>query len=109
MNRKKSIMAGALLLAILSGVAACDSAVAEPEDNRITVRLAAPQNAYVEDFDTNLYKLWLEEQTGLKIEMTWLPVEDAERSAMIALTTGKDLPDAYIGFGTYSLFSSQNL
>jgi hypothetical protein len=41
----------------------------QDEASPITVRLAAPHNAYIENFDTNLYKLWLEEQTGLVIEM----------------------------------------
>ncbi|MDR0273060.1 MAG: hypothetical protein LBI27_07070, partial [Clostridiales bacterium] len=81
----------------------------EAEDDRIVIRLAAPQNALIEDFDTNLYKLWLEEQTGLRIEMIWLPENTAEQIAQLALSTGEDLPDAYIGFGSHGLFKQPNL
>ena len=99
----------ALLLtaALAYGLAAC--APADPAGPKITVRLAAPQNLYIEDFDSNLYKLWLEEQTGLDIEMTWLPLENAEQIARQQLNSGYDLPDAYIGFGSLSLFKNPNI
>ena len=86
--------------AMLGGLSACS--LSGDADNRIVVRVAAPQSAHIEDFDTNLYKLWLEEQTGLKLEMTWLPREDAEAMVIRQLQTGEDLPDAYIGFGSSS-------
>ena len=77
----------------------------------IVVRFAAPQNAYIEDFDTNLYKLWLEEQTGIKIEMEWLPVNDAEQIVKLMLSTGEDLPDAFVGFGSdsYEIFKNPSV
>ena len=85
--------------------------IGAPDPEAIVVRLAAPQNAYIEDFDTNMYKLWLEEQTGLKIEMIWLPANDAEQIAKLALATGENLPDAYVGFGSssYEIFKSPNI
>jgi putative aldouronate transport system substrate-binding protein len=98
-----------LCAALLGGLIACTSAEPEKEDGRITVRLAAPANALIEDFDTNHYKLWLEEQTGLKIEMTWLPAEEAEQIAMQQLSTGEGMPDAYIGFGSHNIFKQPNL
>jgi len=110
----------ATLLAVVMSTAILASCTGAPQSNqnnntpqnnsnRITVRLAAPQSAFIEDFDTNVYKLWLEEQTGLNIEMTWLSAEDADRIAMLALTTGEGLPDAYVGFGDRDLFSNMNL
>ena len=78
-------------------------------DTPIVVRLCAPQNSYIEDFETNAYKLWLEEQTGLKIEMTWLPEQDAAQLARTALLTGVGLPDAYVGFDSDNLFDSISL
>ena len=81
----------------------------KPEPERITARLAAPQSLYIQDFDTNLYKLWLEWQTGLNIEIIWLPLEDAETIARQQLQIGQDLPDAYIGFSTHELFSNPNI
>lgn len=81
----------------------------DDNDTRPIIRLAAPHNPYIEDFETNKYKLWLEEQTGLRIEMDWLPAKDAEQIARLALTTGENLPDAYVGFGSYELFNSSSL
>jgi len=111
MNKIK-ITAGILMLAIISSMISCSISDNEKNtDERITVRLAAPQNPYIENFDTNMYKLWLEEQTGLEIEMIWLPAEDAENIAKLALAAGEGLPDAYIGFGSanYDIFSNLNL
>jgi putative aldouronate transport system substrate-binding protein len=98
-----------LALALLSPLTSCGNNPSSDADDRITIRLAAPQNSLIEDFDSNLYKLWLEEQTGLKIEMIWLPEKDAEQIAKLALNTGEDLPDAYIGFGSHNIFKQPNL
>jgi putative aldouronate transport system substrate-binding protein len=95
-----------LLAAIILGFAACSPK--EIQDKRITVRFAAPRNSYIDDFDTNLYKLWLEEKTGLKLVMTWLPAADAEYIVAHQLQTGEELPDAYIGFGSSSFRIFQN-
>jgi putative aldouronate transport system substrate-binding protein len=97
-----------LCAGILGGLASCAPPEA-PEDERITVRLTAPQNSYIQDFDTNRYKLWLEEQTGLNIEMTWLPSEDAEQIVRQQLQTGQGLPDAYVGFGSRDIFQNPNI
>ncbi|MCL2112232.1 MAG: extracellular solute-binding protein [Clostridiales bacterium] len=95
--------------ALLCGLAGCAPEPAGSEDERIVVRLTAPQNNYIEDFDTNLYKLWLEEQTGLKIEMTWLPAEDAEQIVRQQLESREGLPCAYIGFDSHDIFRSPNI
>ncbi len=96
-----------VILIMLMPLSACSKYDTQTEP--VVVRLCAPQNAYIQDFDTNTYKLWLEEQTGLKIEMTWLSENDAEQLARIALLTGENLPDAYIGFGSSDLFNSISL
>jgi putative aldouronate transport system substrate-binding protein len=94
------VLALILCAALLCGFSSCVSNNKGKSDDRIVVRLAAPQNNYIEDFNTNWYKLWLEEQTGLKLEITWLPMEDAEQIARQQLQSGEGLPDAYIGFGS---------
>lgn len=103
------IKIAALLMCVclIGNLSACssDEGISEP----VTVRLTAPLNGYIEDFDTNLYKLWLEEQTGLSIEITWLPAEDAEQIARQQLQTGQGMPDAYIGFGNYKIFGTPNI
>lgn len=106
----KSIPVLVLILTVLLGLAACDGLNNAADDGeRITVTLMAPQHPFIINFDTNLYKLWLEEQTGLNIEMMWLPAEDAERIARIALATGEGLPDAFVGFGQSDMFNNYNL
>ncbi|MCL2217103.1 MAG: extracellular solute-binding protein [Defluviitaleaceae bacterium] len=110
MKKIKMILAGTLVFAMLFGLAACGRPSNTGADaERITVRLAAPQHPFVENFDTNLYKLWLEEQTGLNIEITWLSAEDAERIVRLGLATGEGLPDAFVGFGQFDLFNNYNL
>lgn len=116
MNRLKRIIATVIGTAMMWGLTSCATQAESPKE-QIVVRLAAPQNNFIEDFETNWYKLWLEEQTGLKIEMTWLPMEDAEQIARQQLNSGEGLPDAYIGFGSgfgestdsNALFSNLNL
>lgn len=99
-----------ILASILcSTLISCSSSESGKPDERITVRLAAPQNGNIQDFETNSYKLWLEEQAGLKLEITWLPLEDAEQIVSQQLLSGEGLPDAYIGFGSNNVFSSANL
>ncbi len=97
-----------LICVMIIFLTGCASAAGQG-DERKTVRLAAPENALIEDFDTNAYKLWLEEQTGLNIEMTWLPAAASEQMANIALLTGENLPDAYIGFGSHNIFKQPSL
>ena len=103
------IMIVLLMIMLAAPLYSCGSSGEKPKDERITVRLAAPQNAYIEDFDANMYKLWLEEQTGLDLEITWLPDKDAEQIVKMALATGDGLPDAYIGFGSQSLFRNPGI
>ena len=96
MKKKIGLVALALVTCVL--FFAC-TAAEPPEGEPVVVRLCAPQNAYIEHFETNAYKLWLEQQSGLTIEMTWLPEQDADQIMALALSTGENLPDAYVGFG----------
>jgi putative aldouronate transport system substrate-binding protein len=102
---KKLALLATILLPLL--LAACGGSDHEPA--RPTVTLAAPQSAYITDFSSNSYKLWLEEQTGLNIEIIWLPQEDATTLVRQQLTSGTDMPDAYIGFGTLGVFDNPDL
>lgn len=108
--KKIKALTGILIFLLTAGLFSCHIPDKENTENeQITIRLSAPQNPYIENFDTNMYKLWLEEQTGLKIEIVWLPADDAENIVKIALATGEDLPDAYIGFGSHDIFNNFNL
>ena len=106
-SKYKPIILILILAVTVPVIASCIGGSAESE--RVTVTLAAPQSPHIQDFDTNLYKLWLEGQTGLNIEMIWLPAADAETIARQQLQSGENLPDAYIGFGTSDLFASSNI
>lgn len=106
-KRRGKILSCALAVVVL--FSACRGQTGRAQAPPVVVRLAAPQNAMIEDFATNEYKLWLEAQTGLRLEMTWLPAEDAIDIANKALTTGEGLPDAYIGFGGDDIFKQPNL
>ena len=107
--RRLRIACITLAMVLLFLGCASETTLPRQVDKPVVVRLAAPQNKYIEDFETNAYKLWLEEQTGLQIEMTWLPERDAAQLVRLALTTGENLPDAYVGFHDYDLFSSYSL
>ncbi len=98
-----------LCISILSCLSSCSALSKEDKAEKITIRLVAPMNSYIEDFDTNVYKLWLEEQTGLNIKVTWLPAEDAEQIVRQQLLSGEGLPDAYIGFGSLDIFRNPNI
>ncbi len=97
-----------LFIIIFFVIVACDVS-AQKESDRKVVTLCAPQNSFIEDFDTNAYKLWLEEQTGLIIKMVWLPEKNAEDIIRTALLTGNELPDAYVGISNYSIFNGAGL
>lgn len=107
MNCKKII--SLLLCAVCITISGCGGKTESAAKDKITVHLVAPRNNYIEDFDSNLYKLWLEEQTGLSLRIKWLPKEDAEKIVKTQLASGEGLPDAYVGFGSMDIFNSTAL
>ncbi len=67
-----------------------------------TLRVLAPSNASVEDFATNEFTAWFEEQTGVHIEWEIVPGStQAERDASLSLRLASgDYPDIIMGFNT---------
>lgn len=67
-----------------------------------TLRVLAPSNASVEDFATNEFTQWFEEQTGVHIEWEVVPGStQAERDASLSLRLASgDYPDIIMGFNT---------
>ena len=65
-----------------------------------TIRVGIPTNMLVEDYDTNAYTVWLEEQTGVDIEFVYFSSNSTERNTqlnlMVASATEK-LPDILLG------------
>ncbi len=104
----KRVISVLLLVLLLFAMPACDLSEGKENDRKV-ITLCAPQNAYIDDFDTNAYKLWLEEQTGLTLKMIWLPEKNAEEIIRTSLLTGTDLPDAYVGINHYDMFNGASL
>ncbi|MDL2317839.1 extracellular solute-binding protein [Eubacteriales bacterium OttesenSCG-928-A19] len=107
MKKTRLALALALLLALPSSVGLAADAlptsdivtpagelpiVTEP----ITLTFGVATQARVEDFDTNLYTLFLEEQTGVDIAFDMLPTKDAVQKVQLAMMSGGDMPDAYL-------------
>lgn len=77
----------------------------------ITVRLAVVQTPMVEDYETNYYTKWLEEQSGMSFEFQQIPSADVAQKVQLMLASGTDLPDAFVGVGraNANVFSTTNL
>ena len=69
-----------------------------PEDLTLTVGI--PQNSSVEDYDTNAFTLWLEEESGIDLEFElYMPMENDYKSKLsTAMVSGDELPDVLFGF-----------
>ncbi len=69
-----------------------------PEDLTLTIGL--PMSSLVEDYDTNAFTLWLEEETGYNIEFQkFQPMPNDYKSQLnVAMIDGEPLPDILIGF-----------
>ncbi|MBO4411449.1 MAG: extracellular solute-binding protein [Lachnospiraceae bacterium] len=68
---------------------------------RKVITVGIPLNAQTEDYDTNAYTLWLEEQTGVDLEFVYFSSNSSERTTqlnlMVASSTDK-LPDVIVGW-----------
>lgn len=68
---------------------------ASGKDGDVTLTIGIPQNGNVEDYETNAYTLWLEEQTGYNLEFELFASSSADYQSQIAtrIAGGKKLPD----------------
>ena len=66
-----------------------------PEGEEMTIRLGMATNSLVLDYDTNSYTKWLEEQTGLNIEIVEYAGSSSDIGTQLSLmiTGGEELPD----------------
>jgi putative aldouronate transport system substrate-binding protein len=64
---------------------------------KVTLRVAIPGNASVEDFSTNTFTQWYEQQTNVHIEWIILPSDEALAKLNLMLSSG-DYPDVIMGF-----------
>lgn len=63
-----------------------------------TITIGIKDNPYIQDFDTNYYKLWLEEQTGLKLEFCVFPEEYTAEYLDRMFKSGNITVDAVFSF-----------
>jgi len=66
-------------------------------DEPITLRVAVPVNAKVEDIHTNAFTLFLEETTGIDLEIIELADSDAA-TQVNTMMLGGDLPDMFLSY-----------
>ena len=67
--------------------------VSEP----ITIKILIATGEAVSDFNDNAYTQWLEEKSGLDLEIEVVAATDAQTKLNIVLASG-DLPDVLMGF-----------
>lgn len=98
----------------LSTLTACDGGNATPTDNSeqtentgstslppeddegdIVLTIGIPQNAGVEDYNTNAFTLWLEEQTGYDLQFVTFQGNSTDYGSQLSvmMTSGEVLPD----------------
>ncbi len=61
----------------------------------VTLTIGVPQSSKVEDYETNEYTLWLEEQTGINLEFVYFASTSSEYATQLSLMVagGEKLPD----------------
>ncbi len=95
-----------------------DPTVDEPEvqlplvEETTTLRVLIVQNATVENYETNTFTQWLEEQTNVHIEWQTAPLEEREAALTLRLASG-DYPDIIMDFNpspsVIQLYGSQGM
>ncbi|GAC1544342.1 MAG: extracellular solute-binding protein [Herpetosiphon sp.] len=69
---------------------------------KITLRVAIPGNPQVEDFGTNAFTKWYEQQTNVHIEWLTLPTADEGLAKLNLMLSSGDYPDVIMGFRNIS-------
>ncbi len=97
---KKRILA--LLLAVTLLLFGC----APGQNKKSAVRIAVPSSPYIQDMDSNYYKQWLEEKTGVPIE--FIPVrQQRSQEYLSALFASQDADIDAVFFGGGTGFTLQ--
>ena len=89
------------ILALLLAVTLLFSGCALGQNKKKSVRIAVPSSPYIQDINSNYYKQWLEEKTGVSIE--FIPVRQQRSqeylSALFA-SQDADIDAVFFGGGT---------
>ncbi len=63
----------------------------------VTLRLAVAKEGQVEDYVVNSYTKYIEENTGVKLELDIYPKDEANQKMEVLIASGSKLPDAFVG------------
>lgn len=81
-------------------------------EEKTTLRILQVQNPSVENYETNTFTQWLEEQTNVHIEWQTVPLDEAEAALTLRLASG-DYPDILMDFNptpsVIQLYGSQGI
>jgi len=68
-------------------------------EEEVTITIGLMQNSNTEDYETNEYTLWLEEQTGINLEFKYFSNDEGEAVTQLNLMIagGEELPDILWG------------
>ena len=71
------------------------------DGENVTLTIGVVQSSKVEDYNTNEYTLWLEEQTGIDLEFVYFSSTTSEYVTQLSLMVagGEELPDILWNFG----------
>ena len=97
---------GFFILCLLLLTAGCLPQTAQERRN---VYIAMPYNARIQDVNTNYYKLWLEEQTGLTINIDFIPQDYAGEYLRLLFTSEDESNIDAVFFDAASGFPAQDL
>nr|WP_144923506.1 ABC transporter substrate-binding protein [Paenibacillus bovis] len=67
-------------------------------DEKVTLKVLVQSRANIENFETNEFTKWYEEQTNVHIDWEVVPPKDAQEKLNLILTSG-EYPDVIMGFG----------
>ena len=72
-----------------------------PEGEEVTIKIGMPTNSLVLDYETNSYTTWVEEQTGINLEIIEYAGSAADIGTQLSLmiTGGEELPDIIVTSG----------
>ena len=67
--------------------------------DKITLNLGVRDYKYVQDYETNEYTKWLEEQTNIDLDFTLFPTSNHMEKFRLLVASDSKLPDIMINFG----------
>ncbi|MBR0466284.1 MAG: extracellular solute-binding protein [Clostridia bacterium] len=95
----KRIVALVLCVVLMVGlIAGCGKGGVKKGDGS-TLKIGLCTSALIEDYDTNMFTKWIEEQSGYKIEFQFFSSQSSEAKSQIAtmIAAGEELPDILWG------------